>query len=428
MAFDLIHPREQLVRIMERVYQFGMTTTSGGNLSIREENGDIWITPAGVDKGSLGWDDIVHVLADGTVKGRHRPSSELPFHRAIYRARPDMRAIVHAHPRALVSFSIVRRPPPVDVLPQAVEVCRRVEFAPYALPGSEQLGENIARTFANGADSVMLENHGVACGGVNLLDAFRRFETLDFCARIVLQAHQMGPYRRLTPEQIALSRLRKNNLPEFDVTSRCSKELALRRHIVQIVSRSCKQQLMNSTEGVVSIRLDEESFLITPTGKDRALVGLEDIVLIRSGHRERGKMPSRSVILHQRLYADHPHIEAIVTGQPPASTAFAISEQPFDTRTIPESYILLRDVSRIPFGPQFNDEARVSAAVSPRHPVVLLENDAILCTGRSLLEAFDRLEVAEFTARSLTDAIALGGLVAMGDAEIADLRRHFLGE
>jgi len=160
MNFDLIHPRDQLVMLMQRVYRYGMTTTSGGNMSIRDENGDTWITPAGVDKGSLTWEDIVQVKVDGEIEGRHRPSSEFPFHKAIYEARPNLRGIVHAHPCALVSFSIVRKTPPTAIIPQAREICGRVGFAPYALPGSDQLGKNIAGTFKQGFDSILLENHG----------------------------------------------------------------------------------------------------------------------------------------------------------------------------------------------------------------------------------------------------------------------------
>jgi ribulose-5-phosphate 4-epimerase/fuculose-1-phosphate aldolase len=95
---------------MQRIYQGRMTTLSGGNLSILDEDGSLWITPAGTDKGRLTPNDIVHVLADGSVEGPHRPSSELPFHRAIYASRPDLRAIVHAHPPALAAFSIARWP------------------------------------------------------------------------------------------------------------------------------------------------------------------------------------------------------------------------------------------------------------------------------------------------------------------------------
>ena len=82
------------MRTMERIYRYRMTTTSGGNLSILDDAGDIWITPARVDKGNLTRDDIVRVSPDGSVDGPHPPSSEFPFHRAIYDSRPDIRAIV----------------------------------------------------------------------------------------------------------------------------------------------------------------------------------------------------------------------------------------------------------------------------------------------------------------------------------------------
>jgi L-fuculose-phosphate aldolase len=154
---ELIHPRDEIMRTMERIYRYRMTTTSGGNLSIREESGDVWITPARVDKGNLRREDIVHVRADGTVEGRHRPSSELPFHQAIYAMRSDLRAIVHAHPVALVAFSICREVPDTRLLYQARQVCGRVGFAPYALPGSEALGANIARSFKGDVDCVVLE-------------------------------------------------------------------------------------------------------------------------------------------------------------------------------------------------------------------------------------------------------------------------------
>ena len=98
MRFDLLHPADQLVMIMQRIYQYGMTTTSGGNLSIRDDNGDVWITPSGIDKGSLSRSDMIQIKPDGTQTGMHRPSVELPLHLQIYAIRPDLRAVLHAHP------------------------------------------------------------------------------------------------------------------------------------------------------------------------------------------------------------------------------------------------------------------------------------------------------------------------------------------
>ena len=212
----LLHPRDELVQTLERIYRYKMTTTSGGNLSIRDDNGDVWITPSRVDKGGLRRDDVVRLGAEGRVEGWHPPSSEHPFHQSIYRQRPDVRAIVHAHPVALVAFSICRQVPDTALFPQAGHVCGKVGYAPYALPGSEQLGRQIADIFAQGFHCVLLENHGVVIGGADLQEAFQRFETLEFTAKTIIKAGLLGPVRYLTPEQVALSQARRPPLPEFD--------------------------------------------------------------------------------------------------------------------------------------------------------------------------------------------------------------------
>src|SRR5690606_10807789 len=108
---NLLHPRDEILHTMDRVYRYRLTTTSGGHISIRDKAGDVWITPARADKGNLTRGDIGCVRHYGTIVGQHPPSSELPFHQAIYAARPDIEAIVHAHPVALVAFSICRQTP-----------------------------------------------------------------------------------------------------------------------------------------------------------------------------------------------------------------------------------------------------------------------------------------------------------------------------
>src|SRR6516225_5193849 len=106
-----LHPSDEILQAMERIYRYRMTTTSGGNLSLREANGDVWITPARVDKGGLRREDIVRVRASGAVEGIRTPSSELPIHRQIRELRPDVGGIVHAHPVALVAFSLAHQVP-----------------------------------------------------------------------------------------------------------------------------------------------------------------------------------------------------------------------------------------------------------------------------------------------------------------------------
>jgi L-fuculose-phosphate aldolase len=136
-------------------------------------------------------------------------------------------------------------------------------------------------------------------------------------------------------------------------------------------------------------------------------------------------VPSRSSSLHRLIYADHPETGAIVSAQCPYVTAFIVSGVRLDSRTIPESYINLRDMPVVPYGAQFEDEAAVSAAITNRNPVIILENDAVLATGRTILEAYDRLEVAEATANALISAKRLGEFSPIDDAAVAEIEEAF---
>lgn len=426
MKFHLFHPREQIVQIMDRIYRYGLTTTSGGNLSILDDNGDLWITPSAVDKGNLKPGDIMCLKSDKQVVGPHQLSSEYPFHQMIYDKRPDLRAIVHAHAPALTTFSIVRKIPDTCIIPQAHHVCGQVGYAPYALPGSWQLGANIADTFAQGFDAVLLENHGVVTVGPDLLTAFQRLETLDFCARTEIHACGLGQVITLTDEQIAQFEQRSLDFPTRQPESHSSRERELRQEICRIVHRAYDQRLMTSTEGTVSARVGADSFLITPYGIDRRYLEIEDIVLIENGHAEVGKRPSRATRLHQIIYADHPAVNCIITAQAPNAMAFSVTGQVMDTKTIPESYVVLRDVPLLSYGQLYLAPAEVSARLSKRTPVLFIQNDTVLTTGASIHQAFDRLEVADFTAFSLINTLPLGELVPIGEQEIAELEAKFL--
>ncbi len=361
MNIDYQHPRDQIAEIMDRIYRYGMTTTSGGNLSIRDEQGDIWITPGGTDKGVLKPSDVVRIHDGFPVETALRPSSEYPFHLAVYEARPDVRAVLHAHPPALVAFSVAGTAPDTRVLPQALDACGKVDFVPYALPGSARLGALIAEKLAANCDIVILENHGAVAVGSTLLDAFQRFETLEFCARTILNAAILGGARPLSDAMIALRRRGWQPLQgTFQPSVRGTKERELRKALVDFVHRAYNRRLMTSTEGTFSSRLSEDSFLITPYGVDRLGIDIDDLAVVTSGQKEQGSEPSRAAGMHRRVYADHPEIGAIVTAQCPYVTAFIVSGVPLDSRTIPESYITLRDMPVVPFEAQFQDEAAIS--------------------------------------------------------------------
>jgi L-fuculose-phosphate aldolase len=423
----LMHPRNQITLIIERIYQRGLTTTSGGNISIMDDAGDIWVTPSAVDKGSLRPSDIMCIKKDGTVTGRHKPSSEFPFHKAIYDIRPDIRAIVHAHPPALVSFSIARKIPDTNVVSQAKYICGNIGYAAYELPGSNALGAKIASEFNKGFHAVIMENHGTVVGGTDLVDAFQRFETLEFCARTLVFGKTIGSPNYLTDAQIdEFESHIPSLLPEMSDVKHPSDELEKRMEIRNIVHRACNQGLMISSYGTVSTRWRGNDFLITPRNVPRWNLELDDMVQIKDGRREAGKLPSRSTWLHQEIYRHFPGINSLILTQPPYLMAFSVTHLPFDVRTIPESWIFLQDMPTLPFGSHFRGQTGIIDALSKGNPSLIIQNDSVLVTGDKLLQTFDRLEVAEFSAKSLVMCGALGSMHPINDQQVEELRRVFL--
>ncbi|PKM40785.1 MAG: aldolase [Firmicutes bacterium HGW-Firmicutes-9] len=426
MKFFALTPAEQIASVMRRVYDRGLTTATGGNISMMDDHGDIWITPKGYDKGSLTAEDIVCVHPDGSYEGKHAPSSEIFFHRATYRARPDFRAVVHAHPVYCIAFSLTRTLPRIDLLPDTLAACKHMRLSKYAMMGSPELGENMFAEFSKGADVVFLENHGVCVGGKNLLEAYQLFETIEFAAKLDLLSRKIGTPRALTAEQLTLWESRRAPDTSVLLTYEAGEvENALRKEMVQKLHRGCEHALVFGAVGVCSTRVDETSFLITPDGMDNDLLEENDLVFVKSGEIKAGKHPAKELALHAAIYDKHPEINAIFSATPAHVAAYASANQRFETSTVPESYYMLRSVPTAPFDEFISSPDTAASRFSEKTPVVLFENARIVTTGNSLFTALDRLEVAEATAASILTAQDAGKVILLNDTEIQALKTTF---
>jgi L-fuculose-phosphate aldolase len=142
---------------------------------------------------------------------------------------------------------------------------------------------------------------------------------------------------------------------------------------------------------------------------------------------EPDKNPSRVTWLHQERYNRFPHINSIILTQSPYLMAFGASHQPLDVRTIPESWVFLQDVPLMPYGSHFRGKTHILDQLSEgKTPALIIENDSVLVTGDQLLQTFDRLEVAEFSAKSLVLASSIGRLQPINQKQIEELRKVFL--
>ena len=426
MNIQYIHPADQIVMFMQRVYDKKLTSMSGGNLSVRDNEGNIWITPASIDKGSLTRRDIICVRPNGDCEGPHAPSSELPFHRSVYKLRPDLNAVLHAHPPALVAFSVVRRLPELNLTPTVRYMCKNIKMAAYAIPGSQALSAEVGKVFEQGCNIALLENHGVCVGAADMLTAFQQFETLNYAAELEALATRRGEIRPLSETACQMSKTNVcSELRNVSPQPCSSEELAARRNLIALIRRSYKMGLFTAAQGTYSTRLSDGSFIITPLHADPAYLEADDLVRIQDGAKEPGKTQDADVLLHQKIYDKNPKIGAIAFAQPVHSMVFAVTDMPFDTRMIPESYILLRDVKRIPFEAAYQNLDDVAAEFDNAHPVLLIENKSVIVTGDSMLQVFDRLEVMEMTAASILDAQALGTIAHIPSDEIAALKTAF---
>lgn len=173
---------EEIAYFMCRLYKCGLTTTSGGNISARY--GDkVLITPSATDKARMTADQIGVLDMDCNIIGKtFKPTIESRMHVEIYKRRPDVQAVVHAHPVYASAFAASKRSISTKYLAEALVVLGEIAYAPYACQGTEQLAQIIGDA-AESADCIVMQNHGIIALGNNLLQAFDRLEVLENAAK-----------------------------------------------------------------------------------------------------------------------------------------------------------------------------------------------------------------------------------------------------
>jgi L-fuculose-phosphate aldolase len=180
------------VEIGRRLHTRDLVGAAEGNLSVRLGDGRFLVTGSGISKGHLTPADLVVVDAEGAVvAGTRRASTELRMHLAAYAARPDVSAIVHAHPITAVALTVAGVPPPADLVPEAAVTLGPVAVAPFATPGTDEVPASLAPLLA-GHDVLLLERHGAIALGRTLGEAFERMETLERVARVAVAARLLG--------------------------------------------------------------------------------------------------------------------------------------------------------------------------------------------------------------------------------------------
>jgi len=193
--------REQLVAAVRRLDQLGLNRGSTGNASVRgSAGGGYWITPTGMGA-EIGVDDLVWMGDDGSVRGTWRPSSEAPFHRAVYAARADLHAVVHAHCVHATALACLRKPLPAFHYMVAVAGGDDIRCAPYATFGTQALSDHAVAAL-EGRRACLLANHGMIAIGGSLGAALALAVEVETLAEMYWRAQQLGEPVLLSPAEM----------------------------------------------------------------------------------------------------------------------------------------------------------------------------------------------------------------------------------
>lgn len=194
--------KEDIVKDGKKLYDMGYFAGTSGNISARLPDNTILITPSGVNKAESSPDLIVKTDLDGNyIEGLGKPSSEIKMHLVVYKNRPDVNAIVHAHPSFATGFAAAGISLDQKVLPEAILILGDVPLVEYSTPSTYEVPDNLEK-YLEGRNAFLLANHGALTLGQDLSTAVHRIETLELFAKIILIARMLGGEKLLTREQL----------------------------------------------------------------------------------------------------------------------------------------------------------------------------------------------------------------------------------
>ena len=208
--------KEQMCDIGRRIWTKGFCAGNEGNHSYRLGPDRILCTPSLISKGNLKPDDMCVVdLTGKQISGKRKRTSEILLHLAIYKERPDVKAVIHSHPPHATAFAIADIELPTCIHPEAEVFLGPVKTAKYVTPGDTRLGESI-KPFIKESNTILLGNHGVVCYGPDLEDAYYKLEIVDAYARILLLTKQLGSIRPLDGDDMKELLALKSKFGMFD--------------------------------------------------------------------------------------------------------------------------------------------------------------------------------------------------------------------
>lgn len=310
--------------------------------------------------------------------GTDAPSdSEAALHLEIYESRRDVFTLIHCDFKILKLFSHTGQLPNLNLLPETAISCGKVNR------------DTLATFLLSDRNLFISKEFGIFVAGKDPRDAYIRYDNLMRCARTEYLANRSGLAAHfLSEKHITVHNLKVTPpLVKFQRQVQTAKEEELRSVLADSVRSLTESGLFSISQGTVSVRLSDDSFLITPRDFDRATIKPHQLVLVVGEQCESGKEPSRSALLHRAIYKEHPDVHSIIIALPESLMVSACTSLPSAS------------VSRFPFGASVMQPMLFSREISLQTPVAVVENDCAIVLGTSLSDAAFKLQQAEREAK-----------------------------
>jgi L-fuculose-phosphate aldolase len=210
---DHLEARQEMCKIGKSLWLRNYCAGNEGNLSMRLPNNQILCTPTGVSKGDLVPEELSVVTNQGElILGPLRPSSELKMHLEVYRRRPDIQAVVHAHPKYTLTLAIAQQPLPVAIYPEAELFLGEIPLIAYSPLGSEALAMSLGEAIVEDTSAILMGNHGATTFANSLRQAYYNMEILESYCQVLIQCKQFGNYHLLSMDEMMDLQMTKHKL------------------------------------------------------------------------------------------------------------------------------------------------------------------------------------------------------------------------
>lgn len=201
---DIENIKLEICDICNKMWQLGWVAANDGNITVKLDDGTFLATPTGISKAFITPEKLVHIDENGNILHaieNYKPSSEIKMHLRCYKTRPDVGAVVHAHPPGATGFAVAHRPMDMYNMIEDVAVIGAVPLTPYGTPSTEEV-PNAIEPYLENHDVMLLTNHGALAVGCDLITAFYRMESLELWAKITINATILGGSKDIDKENI----------------------------------------------------------------------------------------------------------------------------------------------------------------------------------------------------------------------------------